>query len=168
MRDQRADGRTAVRDLPGGVLMKTGRPIDSPAAVDILGWLRMHGPAEVQEIVYRVGYSLKRSQEVMRLLHSIGVVHISAWRPCTIGGGRPAKVWNGWPGKDIPLPAPIPASTSRRESWHRTHQRHVQNYGVAIANKIMRARNNGGADQVVIDGKTVYQRRPRKQQGVNT
>ncbi len=147
--------------------MKTGRPLRWPSHCDIFGYLRdQNRPIELSELVKRVGYSEHCTMRAVRELHSLGVIHIHSWRQAN-GGGYPAKRWKCWPGKDAKQPALIPKRISRLKWYHGKIKRMTALYGEEIARKMVYSRTCYGADKIVIDGKTVFERqqqcgRPRR------
>jgi hypothetical protein len=141
--------------------MKTGAPSRWPSHCDIFGYLRDQArPIELKEIIARVGYSERCSMRAINDLHKLGIIHIHAWRPA-VGGGYPAKLWKCWPGKDAEKPPRVTQKQARLAWYHRKINEMTEKYGRKIARKMVYSKTCGGADKIVIDGKTVYARRDR-------
>jgi hypothetical protein len=141
--------------------MRTGAPARWPSHCDIFGYLRDQKRAiGLPELVKRVGYSYDRSMIVLRELHALGIIHIHSWVPAD-GGGYPAKMWKCWPGKDAKKPALVPKRTSRLRWYHGKIKRMSELYGEEVARKMVYSKTCYGADQIVVDGKTVFRRQPK-------
>lgn len=138
--------------------MRTGRPMTCGSECAVFRYLRDHGPAESTVIADAIHRAWKPTLAALNTLHACGLIHVAAWRPVTVGGGWPAKVWAFGYGEDAPRPPARDAKAIRRESWHRRRAHLAEQYGDEVARKIYRSRNNGGADRIVIDGRTVYER----------
>jgi hypothetical protein len=114
---------------------------------------------ESAEIAGRVYRDWKVTCRSLRVLQQCGLIHISGWRKVGSGGGHPAKLWAFGHGNDAPKPPSVDAQKCRRESRNRRLQFITKQYGKDIAKRIFTSRGNGGADRVVIDGITIYQRK---------
>lgn len=138
-----------------------GAPSRWPSHCDIFGYLREQNRAiGLDELVKRVGYSEHCTQRAVRELHALGIIHIAKWRPAE-GGGFPAKLWKCWPRKDAEKP-PLASKKQSRLKWYRkTVKTMTDLYGHSVARKVLTSRKYGGADKIVIDGKTIYERQPR-------
>lgn len=142
-------------------MIKKGAPSRWPSHCDIFGFLRDEKRAiGIAEIVSRVGYSLHCTMRAINDLHKLGVIHIHSWKPAN-GGGFPSKRWKCWPGKDAKQPALIPRRTSRLKWYHGKIKRMTELYGEEVARKMVYSRNCYGADKIVIDGKTIFERQDK-------
>jgi len=128
---------------------------DSPGAMRML--------AHLQEVGTATRYALSvachidqchAASEIRRMRRAGGLMHIVAWVRPDAGHGSYAPVYAIGTGVDVPKPAQIP----RHELCRRYREGLKERFGKDIASKITRGRNNGGADSVVIDGRTVYRR----------
>lgn len=138
--------------------MKTGRPISYGTECAAYAYLRDHGPSESTHIADGIFRTWKTTCAALNILHECGLIHIKTWRPVTTGGGFPAKVWAFGYGEDAQRPKARDAKEIRRNCWHKRKADVTQKYGIEVARKIFKSRNQGGADRIVIDGRTVYQR----------
>lgn len=130
---------------------------DAPGLCRIYRRLLTVGPSTAYELAEACFVVRRHAQWSLNRLHEVGLAHIVSWRKQfgTGARGRPySAVWVYGPGKHAERPAPeSPASTQRRRA-----QRLVSHHGVEIASRILYSRKNGGADRIVQDGVTIYQR----------
>jgi hypothetical protein len=119
---------------------------------------------DVDSMVKRVGYTKAHTLRVLKDLRACGLVHVSSWRRQPDGQrGYPAKLWRFGHGVDAPMPKAKDMARSVRESYHRTRKRSIEQFGIEVTRKIFVSRKRGGIDRLVIDGKTVYERKTRRQ-----
>lgn len=95
-----------------------------------------------------------------------GRIYKHSYRPNPVCG-NPIVIWAAGFREDA---AYQPVSKEHHKQVRREHAEWLrERYGRAVARKILQGRNSGGADRVVIDGKTIYQRKkikPRRQEAV--
>jgi hypothetical protein len=83
------------------------------------------------------------------------VVHLSAWRTAAGLGGNHTQVYRLGPGRE----AKRPAARAKKVLYQEWRQRKIEKYGREAAGAMLRSRSYGGAERIVIDGRTVYQRK---------
>jgi hypothetical protein len=92
-------------------------------------------------------------------LRSCGLVHICKWkRKGGDVGGAPLAMWQFGQAIDAPRPAALDLKACKRRHYHKRKDRIIQQFGDEVWNRIRVSRSQGGADKLVVDGKTVYQR----------
>lgn len=89
-------------------------------------------------------------------MHRAGVIHLRAYLPAVGVGGMHTLIYRLGPGRD----AKRPKRRGKKELYQEWRARKVARFGREIAATMLRSRSYGGAERVVIDGRTVYQRRP--------
>ena len=142
--------------------MAIGRPYSFGTECAVLETLkRSSTPLESIYIADKACRAWKSTVHALRNLHECGLIHIAGWRPVTIGGGHPAKLWAYGHAPDVQKPHPKDEKECRRASWHRRRSEIVKLYGKRVALKIFKSRNNGGADVVHVDGRVIYRRRAK-------
>lgn len=111
-----------------------------------------------EQTIYGLSVTAHASESTIRLLvrlmRAAGVVHVSRWISSLDRGGHPSMVVAFGPGKDARKPKPL----TRAENWMRWATKKRKQFGAEAANRMINSRQNGGADRVVLDGKTVYVR----------
>ena len=149
------------RSQSSEVDVRTGRPSKFPSHCRIYAYLKDHGMAESTHIADGAHVSLDRTWAILRELRDCGLIHISGWRPVTIGGGYPAALWKFGYAEDAPRPPAEDKGVIRRRSQRKRYNELKKRYGSRITRKIVCSKSNGGADVVVVDGKIIYRRKSR-------
>ena len=131
----------------------------TPLAIPrIYNALRELGRGSNEEISAKAFCGVKHTRKVLMDLRECGLVHIADYRKRDGVGGTRIHIWQFGPGEEhekVVVKDHIQIRRKRR-------RRLVSEYGVEIARRIIASRSKGGADRIVVDGKTVYQRgKPR-------
>ena len=87
----------------------------------------------------------------LRVMNGI-MVYVKGW--VFEVGNHPAKVFALGNKKDVPKPAKQKKSVCEKRFRENLKAR----YGTNIACKMLRSRNNGGPDRIIVDGVTIYER----------
>lgn len=104
-------------------------------------------------------YCAKRHAQMLLLeMRECGLVHRHAWHRPAPGAGarnrRPIAIWAWGQGADAPKPAKDTANVIRR----RRHTRLTEQFGLTMANRILKSRGQGGTSVLRLEGETAYQR----------
>jgi hypothetical protein len=140
-----------------------GRPDfwHSPTVRRALRTLEQRAPCSVLELSQAAHISRDWAGQIVRRLKREGCVYVAAWRryagPQIDGhhGGGDTPLYRIGDAPDAPRPPRTPAA----DACHRYRARLKETYGTAIATKRIKSRRQGGADRLVVDGQTIYQRR---------
>lgn len=138
--------------------MRTGAPTRFTGQIRVWKALRDQGPMEVKQLAQVACLSIKRTRECITDLHGCGLIHVYGWRPVTVCGGHPAKVWAFGFGKDKPQPPAKDVIEIRLACHHKRKSSWIEKYGIEIWRRVSRSRAKGGSDKIVIDGRCIYRR----------
>lgn len=127
----------------------------SDAAARILERLTC-SPCTIKTLCADCAVSDSGARPLLRQMARAGAIHLSAYLPTTGIGGMHTKLYSLGPGRAAKRPAP----RGKKVLYQEWRARKIAKYGPDIAGTMLRSRNNGGAERIVIDGRTVYQRRP--------
>lgn len=126
----------------------------SPSMRRILLALRAHGPMTIQQIAsaVHVAESTLTGGGYLKHLRDLGLIHVHSYKKL---GGMPTwrKFWAFGPGADAVRKPPL-----TRAERSRKHREKVRQQFGSIANRILKSRNFGGSDRIVLDGVKVYER----------
>jgi hypothetical protein len=127
----------------------------------VFNYLRDVGPATCLELAEHCFVVPRHAQYCVTQLAELGLVHIGGWRR-QFGAGarfrRPLAVWHFGYGKT----ACRVVDNSAKSARDRRVKRLREEFGDEIASRILASRSNGGADRIVVDGRTLYERgKPR-------
>lgn len=129
----------------------------SPGAKRIEDFLKRNGPSEIPHIAEGAFVSLRHCLTLLSVMRKQGRVMVSRWRPTS--GGFPAKVFSLGFGPEPLRPPKGDKKLMRRQSYYRNKARWVDLLGEETAVRVLRSMRK--ADNIVIDGKVVYQKRRR-------
>lgn len=138
--------------------MRTGAPLRFTGHVRVWKTLRDQGPMEVKQLAKAACLSIKRVRECITDLHECGLIHVAGWRPVTVCGGHPAKVWAFGHKADAPKPPAKDVIEIRLAGYHRRKQEWINQFGLDVWRRVSKSRAKGGPDRIVIDGRCIYQR----------
>lgn len=128
----------------------------------VLHHLECKGPATKRQIAVDTGLSEVTVHNVLTDLRLAKVAHIGRWISSEGFGGSHTAVFELGPEKD----ARRRKGMSKGELWIRWATRKRAEFGHEMAEKMIRSRNNGGADRIVSCGRVIYERgEPRKAKG---
>jgi len=132
----------------------------SRVAVRVIEYLKANDLSSQRQISLEIKSAYNAMPPLMRALRAEGMAHIAGWGRSTHEGKphSPIPLYRAGKGIDMPRPAPISstqASADRREAL-------AKKYGKDAARRIIASRSNGGPDAIVIDGQTVWRRRPAR------
>lgn len=115
-----------------------------------------NGPLSVKEAAYYADVTENNARKLLKAMHKDKVIHLCEWKTAVgRGGGHPTMYFALGKKKD----AKYPERQNKRDNWNRWAESKRKKYGNEYASLMIRSRGNGGADTIVIDGKTVYQRK---------
>ena len=117
-------------------------------------------PLDVQSIAAQAFCAIHTAHHAITDLRAMGLIHIRSWRR-TVGGngGHPAALWAFGYGKDKPKPKAFTMPECRIRHYHKRKNEIIDKHGLAVWRRVNRSRLEGGADKIVIDGQTVFQRK---------
>lgn len=129
---------------------------NTPAAMRMLERLQYVGPATRWTMAKECHIDQYHAANIVRLMIRLGgLLHISGWSRPESGHGSYAPIYSIGPGANKPKPKQLTATVKSRNRRNSL----IERFGDSlIAERICRSRRNGGADRIVIDGKTIYQR----------
>lgn len=122
--------------------------------VRICAFLRKAKKATVVEIAQACFVSEKHVRRAMLSFREIGLAHKAEHIRRTGMGGTQIIVWAYGCAPDAPKLPREPSTVVRRRRVDRLRT----TYGNRVATKILQCRKDGGADKIVINGETIYQR----------
>lgn len=123
----------------------------SRRADQILDHIKKVKRATARECAMALGMHETYASRLARNMRKEGLVHVDRW---ILRTGQHIPVYAIGAGKDAPYPKPKTKLQIQRDRKRRLEAQ----YGFEIANRIRATRREGGAERIVIDGKTVYQR----------
>ena len=136
--------------------MNMPRQAVSPGAMRMLAWLETRGPSTRRNLA-QVCYLDQRTaaRYLAEMMRCDGLVHIKSWaRLNPAGNGQWSAVYAIGPGTHAKKPKLI---TMRQKNIN--HRRRLENkLGRDLMQRVLTTRKRGGADTLVIDGRTVYRR----------
>ena len=115
------------------------------------------------ELGQQANCEMNNARKSIRTMRRHGLIHITDWVKNSNGVAVALYQWGE--GTD----AIRPRKRSRREiarvNMQKRRARLIEEYGIEAARRIIKCRRLGGAEHIVIDGKSVYRRgkNPRKQ-----
>lgn len=132
----------------------------SRAALDVLEYIKRKDLAQQKEIAERTGYAYAAMPQIIAALKKDGLVRIAGWSRKSAHGmpHSPIPMYRAESGADAPKPKPIPRGQMNQYRKRTLTER----FGAENAQRIMTSRSDGGPDAIVIDGVTVWRRRPAK------
>jgi hypothetical protein len=114
-----------------------------------------------KELAAETGSHIASTRSSIRMMHKHGLIHIAAWTDLRGMSGHPLAIYQWGEGVDAIKPR-APGTKAQRQT-RRVQVKRAQltaRYGQEVARKILNARKYGGAEAIVIDGKTIYRRGP--------
>jgi hypothetical protein len=128
----------------------------SRSFIRLVEFLEAHGPMDTQAIADNCHMVRRQAQHIISQMRKVGgLVYIAAWD----------RYGDGQSGNMAPryaignqADAPKPKRVSNKVAQRNRAQRLREAYGSHIAWRMMESRHSGGADRIVIDGKTIYER----------
>ncbi len=128
---------------------------DAPGVRRMLQRLETLGPATRYRLALECHLDQNHAANLVRRLRALpGLIHIAAWALPENGRGPWTPVYALGAGRDARKP--IPSTPAQKSRLRRA--RLIEKIGVHHADRILRSRQAGGIDTLVIDGRTVYRR----------
>lgn len=125
----------------------------SALALKIITYIKEYGPCTTAEVAYGLNLSEEHARLTMSEMRYQRAIHRTGWTKSPKLVTIPT--YSAGDGKD----APRPPKVTRCQSTANRKKRLKAKFGDEIAKAIYTSRGEGGAARIVIDGKTVYERR---------
>lgn len=129
----------------------------APSMQRILEYMEAHpGRYADHELAAAIYCDRGVAKDVLNKLHKAGILRIAGYRRT---GSTPQALYGFLMGEKRDASPPPPLTNAERQRKRRAHLKEL--YG-QHAWRVHTSRNWGGAETLVIEGKTVYRRRPAK------